>query len=351
MRNFYHNKRIFLTGHTGFKGAWLAFILQKMGAKVFGFGLEPEDVRGNLYNILDLGNIIEKSTIGDICDIEKLQTAYEKAIPDIVFHLAAQPYVLRSYKDPISNYKTNVMGLANLFEVIRNSSHRPKVMLNITTDKCYENKEWHYPYRENDNLGGHDPYSASKAMAEILTKSYRQSFFSNNEVMVLTARGGNVIGGGDFGENRLVPDLIESILNGVKLEIRNPDSIRPWQHIFDVLCGYMSFVKYAHEEEDLDVFSLNRGPENAEVKTTLQLVNEMIKNIGSGEFGVKKGDFPHEAHYLKLDISLAKNTLEWKPKFSTEEAIYHTAKWYQSYIAKEDLLEISSKMVCNFFNL
>ena len=350
MQNFYKNKRIFLTGQTGFKGAWLGFILQKMGAKVFGFGLEPEDFRGNLYNILGLGNIIEKSTIGDICDKNLLERAYKEASPDIVFHLAAQPFVLRSYKDPIKNYQTNVIGLANLFEIARSIDIKPKVMLNITTDKCYENKEWHYPYRENDRLGGHDPYSASKAMAEILTKSYRNSFFQNSGVNILTARGGNVIGGGDFGENRIVPDLIESIINVKKLEIRSPNSIRPWQHVFDVLSGYMSFAQYAYNNNNLEILSLNIGPENSNPITTLELVKGIIGNIEKGEFEIKQGNFPHEAHYLKLDIILAKNILNWIPKLSLNETIKQTANWYKIYIEKGDLLKISNKMVDDFFD-
>ena len=351
MQNFYKNKRIFLTGHTGFKGAWLSLILHKMGARVFGFGLEPEDVRGNLYNILKLDNIIEKSTIGDICNKESLETAYNEANPDIVFHLAAQPFVLRSYNDPITNYKTNIIGLANLFEVIRNSNHKPRVVLNVTTDKCYENKEWHYPYRENDRLGGHDPYSASKAMAEILTKSYRDSFFQSSDVKIITARGGNVIGGGDFGENRIIPDLIESICNGKALEIRSPNSIRPWQHVFDALSGYMNFVKYAYETQNLEAFSLNIGPENTNPTTTYDLVKGLVHNIGRGEIVVKSGNFPHEANYLKLDVSLAKNILNWSSKLSTEAAILKTAEWYKAYIDKKDITSISEKMIDDFFGL
>ncbi|QED23892.1 CDP-glucose 4,6-dehydratase [Candidatus Deianiraea vastatrix] len=351
MQNFYKDKRIFLTGHTGFKGAWLALILHKMGAKVFGFSLEPQDIRGNLYNILNIENTIEKSYIGDICNLEELKKAYEESRPDIVFHLAAQPFVLRSYKNPIETYQTNIIGLANLFETIRNSSHLPKVVLNVTTDKCYENKEWHYPYRENEPLGGHDPYSASKAMAEILTTSYRKSFFQDGKTKIITARGGNVIGGGDFGENRIIPDLIQSIENNTTLEIRNPNSIRPWQYIFDVLSGYMTFVKYAFEQDNLEMTSLNIGPENTNETNTITLVSNMIDAIGKGKFEVKKGDFHHEAHYLKLDISLAKCVLNWKPKYCTQEMISQTAKWYKSYINKEDINTISYNMIEDFFAL
>jgi len=348
MQTFYRNKRIFLTGNTGFKGAWLALILKSLGAKVYGYSLKPDDFRGNFYNIIKLENIVDSSIIGDICDLEKLKKAYDDARPDIVFHLAAQPFVLRSYKDPIETYKTNIIGLANLFEVARNSEHKSKVILNVTTDKCYENKEWSYAYRENDRLGGHDPYSASKAMAELLTASYRKSFFYDNKTVIVTARGGNVIGGGDFGENRLIPDFIDSIIKNKPLYIRNPYSIRPWQYILDVLNGYMTLVKKCYETEEMPYNSFNFGPENINSMNVKNVIDQMMKYLGMGEVNIQDNPL-HEAHYLKLDINLSKDYLNWKPRVNTEKAIELTANWYKSYFLNENMMKKSENEINNYF--
>lgn len=348
MKDFFNGKQIFLTGHTGFKGSWLALILNELGAKVYGFALPPE--KESFYNICNIDDIIDKSTIADLSDFNALKTAYNDVNPDIVLHLAAQPFVIRSYNNPIETMQTNIMGLANLFEAVRLTDKKPKLLLNVTTDKCYENKEWHYPYRENDRLGGHDPYSASKAMAELMTTSYRKSFFENLGIKIITARGGNVIGGGDFGENRIIPDLIRSIKKNEDLVIRRPNSIRPWQHVIDVLYGYLNLVKVKYEANEVGNTSYNIGPDNIKPVNVKELIQTMIEKIGKGSVVINESDSKlHEANYLKLDTSLAKAELNWAPKLNIDNALDLTARWYKAYLNGEDVQELSIVDIKKYF--
>ncbi|MEM6812440.1 MAG: CDP-glucose 4,6-dehydratase [Pseudomonadota bacterium] len=260
LKKFYQGKKVFVTGHTGFKGAWLCLILKKFGAEVTGYSLEPYDRRGNLFNLATVEEGLH-SIYGDIRDAEKLTTKFMAAEPNIVFHLAAQPFVRASYADPVYNYDTNLMGTVNIMEAVRKTDS-VRTIINITTDKCYENKEWCWPYRENDHLGGHDPYSASKACSEIITASYRKSFLSQS-VGVATARAGNVIGGGDFGEDRIIPDIVESLQENQPVILRSPEAIRPWQHVFDVLNGYMILGKKCYSEPEKYSVAYNFSPPSA----------------------------------------------------------------------------------------
>ncbi len=348
MQNFFKGKKILLTGHTGFKGSWLALILKHFEAEVYGYSLAPDEHANAFFNLINLEKIIDKSTFGNICDLEKFKVFYEDVKPDIIFHLAAQPFVLESYKDPLTTYHSNAIGVVNLFEIVRTSKHKPKVVLNVTTDKCYENKEWPYPYRESDRLGGHDPYSASKAISELITKSYRQSFFNDNQVKIITARGGNVIGGGDFGANRIIPDLIKAIQSKQILKIRNPNAIRPWQHIFDVLNGYLTIVKYVYNNEEFS-YSYNIGPEHNHLCTVKELLDK-IQNNFSYQAHVQYEEIQmHEAKYLKLDISLAKTELNWHPKLTLPETLRLTAEWYNEFLNKQEILQYSVAQINNFF--
>ena len=263
----FQGKKVFITGHTGFKGSWLATILQHFGANVTGYALEPNPI--SHYNLINLANKIH-SVFGNINHLEHLQDAIEKANPEIIFHLAAQPFVRKSYKNPIETWETNVLGTLKLFEATKNLKNL-RAIVNITTDKCYENKEWCWAYRESDELGGHDPYSASKAGVEILSNSYRKSFFKERGIQMATVRAGNVIGGGDFGEDRLLPAVVESLKTNSDLIIRNPNAIRPWQHVLEALHGYLLIAEKLFTEKGFDI-AYNFGPNVTEAMTVLNVV-------------------------------------------------------------------------------
>ncbi len=351
LRNFYKDKKIFLTGHTGFKGSWLLLMLNYLGAKVDCYSLKAEDVRGNMFNLLNLKKESNSSQIGDIRDKAEFEKSLLKSNPDLVFHLAAQPFVLRSYQEPLETIESNVIGTANLYEIIRNNKTNVKTIVNITSDKCYENKEWVWPYRENDAFGGYDPYSASKGMCEILTNSYRKSFFNEMNISLTSCRAGNVIGGGDFGEDRIIPDLIEKISKNQTLEIRSPKSIRPWQHVLDVLYGYV--VAGAKSYGDTKEFSTgyNFAPLQEKDINVEELIGNIIKNLGKGEYRINSNNKKHEAHFLKLDSTKARNELEWKNLLNFEETCEYTANWYKNYLQKGDIKEFTKNQICSFFNL
>lgn len=348
MKNFFNGKKVFITGHTGFKGAWASFILKKMGATVTGFSLKPLDV--SLHDILDLKTEI-KSITGDINNPKEIESALCEAKPDIVFHMAAQAFVIPSYHDPRETWQTNVIGTLNVFEAVRKAK-TVKAMVNITTDKCYENLEWYYPYRENDRLGGHDPYSASKAAAEVLSSCYRKSFLKAEGIKMATARAGNVIGGGDFSEIRLLPNAIRSIKEKKEFFITAPNSTRPWQHVMEALNGYFILAKKLYEEEGFDE-AYNFGPEPAGNLTVLEVIEEVKKYIPSLKYEIKiDKNAPHEAKLLMLDISYAKNKLGFKPKLKPQDGIKMTAEWYSSYLAgSKNIKDLTIKHVEGFFEL
>ena len=340
LKNFYNNKKVFLTGHTGFKGAWMSMLLKELGAIVTGYSLPPEDIRGNLFNLLKLNKEVS-SIENDICNKQALQQAIEEAQPEIVFHLAAQPLVIESYNIPVKTYQTNVMGTINLLDICRNIN-TIKAIVVITTDKCYENKEWFWAYRENDPLGGFDPYSSSKSMAELAVSSYRQSFFNNLNVGLASARAGNVIGGGDFAKYRIIPDIAEAIMKNEKVSLRNPNSIRPWQHVLDALYGYLLLAKALYNTPKEFGTAFNFSPDdNSNNHTVEYITKKFIKFIEKGHYDIKANSNVHEATYLRLDSSKAKSMLNWKPLFLTEEAINFTADWYKTYI--NDPINIKTK--------
>lgn len=329
--NTYKNKKVFLTGHTGFKGSWMLAWLHLLGCEVKGYSLEPEH-QEDLYNVI-AGDNLCTSVIADIRDAERLANEIISFQPDFIFHLAAQPLVRRSYRDPITTYETNVMGTAYLLEAVKRLEKPCSVIL-ITTDKVYENKEWVYPYRENDRLGGYDPYSASKAAAELLISSHRNSFFNpqnyNSHLKgIAVARAGNVIGGGDWSEDRLIPDIIKALKANEKIIVRNPNAVRPWQHVVEPIKGYLQLGTKLAEEPQKFSQAYNFGPHMADTLTVGEVVQKAVEIWGEGEFEIQQDvQAPHEAGLLKLDISKTMNDIGWFPKLNAEKAIRSTIDWY-----------------------
>lgn len=354
--SFWKNKSVLLTGHTGFKGSWMTLWLSSLGAKVSGYSLAPS-TNPSLFEVANIENFLFNSTIADIRDLDKLKTYVSSQKPDIVIHMAAQPLVRDSYKNPIETYSTNVMGTVNILEAIRLKGDSVRAFLNITTDKVYENKEWVWPYRENERLGGLDPYSNSKACSEFITHSYQNSFFkkknlAKNELNIATVRAGNVIGGGDFAKDRLIPDLIRSISLNQTLKIRNPNSIRPWQHVLEPLGGYLLLLESMYESNGRFNGAWNFGPNTSDTIPVIEIVHKLqkiIKDSHSSDNGyqfkipkyeIDEGNHPHEANFLKLDISKAKNELSWSPKWNLDQALYRILEWTNGYLKKIDVTGI-----------
>ncbi|PUA39898.1 CDP-glucose 4,6-dehydratase [Paenibacillus elgii] len=341
--DFWKNKTVFLTGHTGFKGAWLSLWLTKLGAKVVGYSLNPP-TDPSLYSLCKLDQLYH-SIIGDIRDLEKLTKSIIDHRPEIVIHMAAQPLVRYSYSNPIETYTTNVMGTVNLFEAIR-KSNSVKAVVNVTTDKCYENNEWHWGYREQDALGGFDPYSNSKACSELVTSAYRNSYFNLNDyqshgVAIATARAGNVIGGGDWALDRLIPDCMNSLLKDETILIRNPQSIRPWQHVLEPLNGYLMLAQKLFEFGPQFAQAWNFGPEDDDVNTVKYIVEQMcFKWNGKINYKIDDAPQPHEATYLKLDCSKAKALIGWKPIWNLDKALDSIIEWNKEYKAGIDIGKI-----------
>ena len=348
MLEFYKNKKILITGHTGFKGSWLCKILSMAGADVIGVSLEPEnDI--SLYNILKLDNEI-KSIILDIRNLDELKKVFIENEPEIVSHLAAQPLVRESYKNPVYTYETNVMGTVNLLECVRNCKS-VKSVLNITTDKVYSNKEWDWPYREIDELNGFDPYSNSKSCSELITSSYKKSFFDNNrEISISTARAGNVIGGGDFAKDRIIPDCIRSAIKNENIIVRNPNSVRPYQHVFEALSAYLMIAQKQYNDKSFEG-NYNIGPDEDGCIKTRELVNlfcNLWGNINWKHIN-KESDF-HESNILKLDCSKIKNIIGWKPRLSIRESIKLTVNWSKAYYLNNNINQISERQILEYFN-
>ena len=332
IRKTFQGRKVFLTGHTGFKGAWLNLWLHLLGAETMGYALSPESPN-SLFESIHQGDLGE-SIIADLRDVKKLKEALKTFQPDFVFHLAAQPLVRRSYAHPLDTYETNILGTAYLLDAIKELDKSCSVVV-VTTDKVYSNKEWVYPYREVDPLGGYDPYSSSKAAAEIVVSGYRNSFFNPKDfekhgVAVATARAGNVIGGGDWSDDRIIPDMIRCFSKGEVLKVRNPDAIRPWQYVLDPLFGYL--LLGANLSFDSAKFSeaWNFGPAMDDNLTVKQLVTLSLKYFPQAkvEYGTMEGR-PHEAKLLMLDTAKSMSKLNWRSKYSSEEAIHQTIKWYQ----------------------
>ena len=332
--NFYRGKKVFVTGHTGFKGSWLCKILANAGAVVTGYSLEPP-TEPSLYEIAGIEQDIT-SVIGDIRDYATLKSAFDKAQPEIVLHLAAQPIVRDSYKNPIYTYETNVMGTVNILECIRQNVC-VKSFLNVTTDKVYLNKEWNWGYRENEELDGYDPYSNSKSCSELVTHSYKNSFFSDICVAISTARAGNVIGGGDFANDRIIPDCIRAAQKHEDIVVRNPFSTRPYQHVLEPLYAYLMIAAKQYEDGNFAGY-YNVGPDDVDCFQTGALVDLFVNKWGEGMKWVNRYDGgPHEANFLKLDCSKLKATFDWKPRWNLDTAIEMVVEWSKCWMNGEDV--------------
>ena len=333
--NFWKNKRVLITGHTGFKGSWFCLWLQKLKANLCGYALCPPTEP----SLFELTSVVENMTSieADIRDFKKLKKCIKDFKPEIIFHMAAQSLVPQSYTSPVETYETNVMGTVNLLESIR-GVEGVKILLNITTDKCYENREWFWGYRENEALGGKDPYSSSKACSELVTRAYRSSFFSPEEykkhgVAIASARAGNVIGGGDWAEDRLIPDCIRSWSAGRNVIIRYPDAIRPWQHVLDALYGYMILAEKMYEDGAGYAEAWNFAPEDENAISVRDVISSLGKYWGNGaDFEIESGCRPYEASYLKLDCSKAKMKLGWQGKWKLDLALKKIVQWYQVFL-------------------
>ncbi|SRR5579875_576063 len=345
LREFWRDRRVLVTGHTGFKGGWLATWLLKLGAQITGYALEP-DTEPSFFERCGLGLRL-RSEIGDIRDLERLRTALAKAQPEVVFHLAAQPLVRRSYEVPRLTFETNVMGTVNLLEAIRVTPSVRAVVI-ITSDKCYLNHEWPWAYRENDPLGGRDPYSASKACTEIVAEAYRSSFLHN--VGLATARAGNVIGGGDWSTDRLVPDAIRALQAGVPLVVRNPRSIRPWQHVLEPLAGYLLLAERLYEDAENYSGAYNFGPSEDGAVTVSEIADLVVRMWGDGSWRAAEPreteKAPREARYLRLDAGKARQILGWRPRLRLEQALDMTLAWYrESARTSADMFAFSSHQI------
>lgn len=343
MSEFWNGKKVLITGHTGFKGSWLAFWLKTLGAEIYGYALAPEK-KPNLFDDLNLENQIN-STTGDICDLTNFEKNLQEFQPEIVFHLAAQSLVRKSYRQPIDTYMTNVIGTINVLDAVRRAVFVKTIIL-VTTDKVYENNEWHWAYRENERLGGFDPYSNSKACAELAVSAYRNSFFAESKTLIATARAGNVIGGGDWSEDRLVPDIFQSLVFDKTLEIRNPYSVRPWQHVLEPLSGYLCLAEKLYAGKRNLAESWNFGPAEDDSKPVGWILEE-IKRIWKAPVNWKIGTEkqPHEARFLKLDSTKARVELGWSPKLDLKEAVNLTAEWYRGFKENKDLAELTKSQI------
>ncbi|MEO0272286.1 MAG: CDP-glucose 4,6-dehydratase [candidate division WOR-3 bacterium] len=350
---FWVGKRVVITGHTGFKGGWLALWLWTLGAKVYGYSLPPP-TEPNFFSAVNLQTCLEDHIVGDVRDYASISKVMLQIEPEIVFHLAAQSLVGIGYKDPLTTYETNVMGTVNLLEAVRNTPSVKEVII-ITSDKCYENREWVWPYRETDTLGGFDPYSSSKACAEIISSSYKRAFFKS-KVALATARAGNVIGGGDWAQDRLIPDCIKAFTSNKPVILRNPHSLRPWQHVLEPLFGYLILAEKIYSNPDKFSGPWNFSPYAETGDATVYDVAKLVADEWEGVHILKKTEESntfHEAAVLRLDNTKAVTLLNWKPKWSLKEAVKETVKWYKQYYAQEgvkDMKEFSIRQISEYMD-
>lgn len=338
---FYQGKTVLVTGHTGFKGSWMCKTLEMLGANVVGYALEPP-TEPNLFSLLNLNTI---SVIGDIRDIDKLLGVVRRYSPQIVIHMAAQPIVRESYKDPVYTYETNVMGTVNICEAVRQCESAVS-FVNVTTDKVYKNKEWSWGYRETDELDGYDPYSNSKSCSELVTASYNRSFLKPRGVAVSTCRAGNVIGGGDFAVDRIIPDCVRAVQNGESVKLRNPFSTRPYQHVLEPVVAYLTLAMKQYGQPGI-AGNYNIGPDDCDCVTTGELAELFCKTWGDGASwkNVSEKDAPHEANFLKLDCSKIKSALNWSSRWHIKQAVEKTVEWSKAYINGENADKITQKQI------
>jgi CDP-glucose 4,6-dehydratase len=350
--NIYKDRKVLITGHTGFKGSWLCLLLSKLGADVYGYALEPPTTP-SLFNEAKIDELIT-SFIGDIRDYEKLLGIVQQVQPEIVIHMAAQPIVRESYRNPRETYEINVMGTVNLLEAIR---HTPgiKAVVNVTTDKCYENREWHWGYRENEPMGGYDPYSNSKGCSELVTAAFRSSYFNPKDyqkhgVALASARAGNVIGGGDWAYDRLIPDFIRAISKGEEVRIRSPYAIRPWQHVLEPLSGYLTLAAKLFSEGPKYAEGWNFGPDDKDARNVEWITDTICKLWGDGaSYSIDTNPQPHEANYLKLDWSKAKTELGWIPKWDIETTLKSIVDWNKCFLSGENMRTITQQQIADYF--
>jgi CDP-glucose 4,6-dehydratase len=348
--DMWSGKRVFLTGHTGFKGGWMALWLAQKGAVVRGYALDPT-TEPNLFTVAKVGSAIE-DVRGDIRDGAKLDKAMTEFAPDVVFHMAAQPLVRYSYEDPIGTYETNVIGTARVLDAVRRTKS-VRAVVSVTTDKCYENREWQWGYRETDALGGYDPYSSSKACAEIVSAAFRQSYLSGAGVGVATARAGNVIGGGDWSEDRLIPDLVKGFLAGEAVKIRRPLAIRPWQHVLEPVMGYIQLAeKLLRSDGARYATAFNFGPAESNAQTVEWIVERMAKSWGGeAKWEIDADPGVHEAGYLKLDASRARAELGWKPRLQLETTLGWLVEWYKAWQSGADMQKFTMDQIMAYERL
>lgn len=347
--DFWRGKRVFLTGHTGFKGGWLSLWLQSAGAEVHGYALHPP-TEPNLFDLAAVEQGMAGSVIADLRDADALLDAMRNAQPEIVFHLAAQPLVRHSYAQPAETYAVNVMGTVHLFEAVRQTASVTAVV-NVTTDKCYENREWVWGYRENEALGGYDPYSSSKGCAELVTAAYRRSFLEQAGVAVASARAGNVLGGGDWAAERLLPDILRALDAGETLKVRSPQAIRPWQHVLEPLAGYLMLAERLYTQGGSFAEAWNFGPSEDDARSVQWIVERLAAMSGDlkwrGEVAVR----PHEAHSLKLDSSKARDRLGWRTRWDLQAALQKTLQWHRAWSDRKDLRAVTLAQIAEYQSL
>lgn len=343
--NFWNNRQVLITGHTGFKGSWLYLMLNRLGAKVHGVALQPE--QNSIFCTLDLERGFASSNYLDIRNEVELTALFEKISPEIVFHLAAQPIVLTGYLNPTDTFSTNITGTINVLESLKNLAKKPKVIIVVTSDKCYEVTAESRNFIESDKLGGSDPYSASKACAELITKAYYDSYFRQEGIGVATARAGNVIGGGDFSSNRIIPDIIRAHVNKSELRLRNPEATRPWQHVTDPLAGYILLAEKLKIDAEKYSSAWNFGP-NYDVQFSVSDILEKFNHVFPVSVTTEKSRFK-ETYFLSIDSAKSKKLLGWNPRFETMESIDLTVAWYQAYVEKRDMLELTKLQINRYF--
>lgn len=350
---FWQGRRVFITGHTGFKGGWLSLWLHHMGAELHGYSL-PAPTEPSLFEAANVSSAIE-STVGDIRDLDAMKQALLAVQPEVVIHMAAQPLVRLSYSDPVSTYASNVMGSVHLLEAVR-ACPSVRAVVMVTSDKCYENREWEWGYRENEPMGGYDPYSNSKGCSELVVSAFRSSYFNPNDfdrhgVAVASVRAGNVIGGGDWAADRLVPDFIRAMAAGEELCIRSPNAIRPWQHVLEPLSGYIALAEKLLEEGARFASGWNFGPVDQDAQPVSWLVDRLVQRWGDGaSWRLDKEPQLHEANYLKLDISKARARLGWAPRWSLDETLSHIVDWYRAFYRGENMHDLTIRQIDAYMN-